>query len=1145
MLLFAQQSSKRTRWINLKNGDLILDSLSIDPSSFQILKPDSAKASAIFDPGGNKVTFKSDSGGPDSILVTYRVFPFNLSKKIYNRDFRVYDSSKYFVDKIPRGGNYYENRDELFSTPGLTKTGTISRGVSFGNNQNVFVNSALNLQLEGRISPEISILAAISDQNIPIQPEGNTQSLQQFDRVYIQLSGKGSTLTAGDVLLKSKDSYFLKYLKNVQGGFTEVAYQPVKGSSATTSIGAAVSKGKFNSMFMDAVEGLQGPYKLRGPNNERFIIVISGSEKVYLDGRLLTRGFNYDYVIDYNQAEITFTNQVLITKFSRIRVDFEFTDKNYSRTTVVASHYQKYKNINGFFNLYSEKDNPNAPITAQISPDDIELLKKIGDTLSKAVTLGAVAAEYSTNQVLYYRRDTIISPDAKFIYTEVNPGVQVYQLTFSDLGLGNGNYNQVSSTANGKVYAWVDPVGGIKQGRYQPIRLLPVPNKKQMYNGGLSVDLNKNDKVYAEYAMSDHSQNLFSTVDSYDNVGNAVKVGYGSKGKDIGLGDYQLIGNVDYEYLDNFFRPIDRFRPIEFDRDWGTQQYDNWSTALAKTAEDHVANASAGLRKDDNNLINYRFSYRQKEGFVNGSQQQALLNKKIGIYQIKSNFFILSNDLVKTRSEWQRLSLDNSLAFKYLTPGYRYSFDRNQVVGGTRKDSIVASALWFEEHRIYLRKNDTTKLTYYTEYSFRTDNTPLMGEIANKIFSESKTWSNTAGYKPNENNTFNLLFTYRNLVNKRDTTSKRIEETIMGRIDWASDILKRHIRSELTYTAQTGREQVKEYVFIEVPTGQGQYKWIDYNEDGIKQLNEFVEGINYDEKIYVRYFTPTDRFVKAYTNNINYRINLYSPRSWRDKGRIKKLISKFSNTSSWSADRKTLDERPGARFVPGYSNIAPSDVLSNSNNIRSTLFFNRSSPSYGIDWVYINNFQRTFLFNGTDTKNNLEYQLNSRLNIRSLFNVKLNLSLGKKGLTSDYLTNRNYTILKQELNPELAFQPNESFRLTGTFQYIPKTNIHSLNNGEKAVFNNFGLEARLNQVNKRTLTLNAKYINIVFENAIISSPLGYDLLESLQPGNNFTWQANLQQKLASGLNINLNYEGRKAQDQPTVHIGRVQVSAIF
>jgi hypothetical protein len=135
--------------------------------------------------------------------------------------------------------------------------------------------------------------------------------------------------------------------------------------------------------------------------------------------------------------------------------------------------------------------------------------------------------------------------------------------------------------------------------------------------------------------------------------------------------------------------------------------------------------------------------------------------------------------------------------------------------------------------------------------------------------------------------------------------------------------------------------------------------------------------------------------------------------------------------------------------------------------------------------------------------------------------------------------------LKRELNPEIAFQPTEMFRLIGSFQFIPKENIHPANKGERADFKNLGLEARLNQVNKRTFTANVKYINIFFLNGDVNSPLGYDMLESLRPGNNFTWQVNMQQKLTNGLNISLNYEGRKAQNQAKVHIGRVQVSAVF
>lgn len=1041
-------------------------------------------------------------------------------------------------------GRYYEQKEELFTTPGLNKTGNISRGISFGNNQDVFVNSSLNLQMEGRLSPDVSILAAISDQNIPIQPEGNTQNLQQFDRVYIQLSGRGATLTAGDVLLKNKDSYFLKYLKNVQGGFAEASYQPKKDSKAVTSIGAAISKGKFNSQFLEAVEGLQGPYKLQGPNGERFIIVISGSEKVYLDGRLLARGFNYDYVIDYNQAQITFTNQTLITRFSRIRVDFEFSDKNFARTTIVGSHYQSYKKWTGFMNIYSEKDNPNSTITAQLSEEDINILKQIGDTTNRAFAPGAVAVEFSNNQVLYRKLDTSLSNVPIYVYTPLNPQMQVYQLTFVDVGQGNGNYVQQTSVANGKVFAWIAPINNLKQGRYEPLRQLPVPTKKQMYNGGIAYQFTQNERVFAEYALSDHSQNLFSSIDDFDNVGNAIKLGYTNKGRPSGIGDYKLSGSLDYEYLDKYFRPIDRFRSIEYDRDWGTSQYNNWNTVLAPTAEDHIANAQIGFTKNKDNEANYRFSLRQKEGFVNGNQHQAILSQKLGVYQMRATYFLLRNDLPLTRSDWERLSLDNSLKFKRFTPGYVYSYDRNKVSGGPNKDSVIASAMYFEEHKIYLKSVDTSKVQYATDYGLRTDNSPLYGEIAPYILTESKTWNNNVRLKPNENNSVNLMVTYRSLDNKRDTSNKRVEETIMGRVDWSSDLFKRHVRSELTYTAQTGRQQVSEYVYVEVPAGQGQFKWIDYNNDGVKQLNEFVEAINYDEKLFSRYFTPTDQFVKAYTNSINYRINLSAPRLWQQKKRLRYFASKFSNTTAWTAERKTLDESFPARFLPLYTHIAPSDILSNTSNLRSTLFFNRTSPAYGIDWVYIRTEQRSYLFNGTETRSNTDLQLNSRINIQSIFNMKLNLTQGTRALSSDYLANRNYTIFKQEVNPELAFQPTESFRIIGSAQYIPKRNIHPANEGEQALFRNLGLEARLNQVNNRTLTTNIKYLNIQFTGDI-NSPLGYDMLESLRPGNNYTWQATMQQRLTSGLNISLNYEGRKAQDQPIVHIGRMQVSAIF
>jgi len=60
-----------------------------------------------------------------------------------------------------------------------------------------------------------------------------------------------------------------------------------------------------------------------------------------------------------------------------------------------------------------------------------------------------------------------------------------------------------------------------------------------------------------------------------------------------------------------------------------------------------------------------------------------------------------------------------------------------------------------------------------------------------------------------------------------------------------------------------------------------------------------------------------------------------------------------------------------------------------------------------------------------------------------------------------------------------------------------------------------------------------------------NSSVGYEMLEGLLPGNNLTWQLSFQHQLANGLQINLSYNGRAAEDAKTVHTGGVQLRAFF
>jgi len=59
----------------------------------------------------------------------------------------------------------------------LYKIGILKRGISSGNTQNIFVNSPLNLQLEGAIADNLNIRASNTDKNVPLQSEGNTQQI--------------------------------------------------------------------------------------------------------------------------------------------------------------------------------------------------------------------------------------------------------------------------------------------------------------------------------------------------------------------------------------------------------------------------------------------------------------------------------------------------------------------------------------------------------------------------------------------------------------------------------------------------------------------------------------------------------------------------------------------------------------------------------------------------------------------------------------------------------------------------------------------------------------------------------------------------------------------------------------------------------
>ena len=134
------------------------------------------------------------------------------------KTYSIYDENRVVPNEA---GNFYTVKRDNLKTfkpfDGLNTSGSITRGITVGNNQNSTVNSNLDLQITGKISNKISLRASIQDSNIPLQDGGYSQTLDEFDQIFIELFTDKWNIRAGDLFFENRQSQFLNFNKKVQG----------------------------------------------------------------------------------------------------------------------------------------------------------------------------------------------------------------------------------------------------------------------------------------------------------------------------------------------------------------------------------------------------------------------------------------------------------------------------------------------------------------------------------------------------------------------------------------------------------------------------------------------------------------------------------------------------------------------------------------------------------------------------------------------------------------------------------------------------------------------------------------------------------------------------------------------------------------
>lgn len=1156
----AQPYSNYREGVYAVSDTLIIDSLSILPHSLKIFVNDTeiTREDYRIHYSESKLSWVAGKKpASDSIHISYRVFPLLFSKEYFHKDIsKIEVGEKGAIN--PFTYTIEKRQEDFLFVPGLSKQGSISRGISFGNNQDLSVNSNLNLQLAGKLSDNIQVLAAITDDNIPIQPEGNTQQLQEFDQVYIQLYNEKARLTAGDFQLRSNESYFMKYFKKARGVSVELnpwVADTLNASHITAS--AAVSRGKFARNIIQGVEGNQGPYRLKGAENENFIIILSGTERVYIDGQLLLRGQENDYVIDYNSAELTFTARRLITKDRRIIVEFQYSDKNYARSLFRFSDEYQSEKLKLRFGLYAEQDSKNQPLQLDLSEDQKILLSQVGDSVQEAISPNIQKVGFSDTEVRYKKTDSL-GYDSVFVHS-THTDSAIYRLGFSNVGQGMGNYIQVASSANGRVFQWVAPdtVNGliVLNGVYEPVILLVTPKKKQMGMVGGEYAISKNTSLFFELAGSNNDINTFSERDRKNDQGYAGKFRIENKvplnnrgGLQEGdtLPEWKLVTSAGYEKVDKNFSFIEWFRSPEFDRDWNLR-----NTRLSSSQ--HIPEGAIGIEKPGLGHIKYQFNAYVSEPAAGqiknefkGYKNSILSNVRTKKYDFNFNGSMLQSELPNESTRFLRNKSNLARKFSYFTIGGRSDVEKN-LFTNLAKDSLLPGTYGFFEWEVFLSNADTAKNKYILSYDQRKDyaiKTDSSGGVSLKESTHGEFISFSYDILKNENSKIRGKTTYRELtITDHSITSQKPDNTLLNRVEYSLRLLKGAVSLSSFYEIGSGMEVKKEFSYIEVPAGQGVYAWNDYNSNGIKELNEFEISAFPDQARYIKIFIPTSELVKTYTNQFNQSVYLQPSAIWNNKTGMKKLIARFSNQLAYRIDRKTTRENQQSAYNPFIENVADTNLVTLNSSLRNTFYFNRTHPKFGVDLNYQDSKNKTLFTNGFETRKNISREISIRWNMSTDFLLNLVSGDGVKSNRSEFFTNRNFLITLKKMQPKITFQPGTSYRVAVSYEYAEKNN-HMDYGGEKSVQQKMGLEVRVNAVEKGSLLSNVNFISINYNGATNSS-LAFEMLEGLLPGNNITWTVSYQQTLANNLQVSLNYNGRTAEKTKAVHSGGVQVRAFF
>ncbi len=1077
-----------------------------------------------------------DLSSGDTLVISYRAYPLALRRLYERKELAAFDSSLIETDSDSLSALIFESQRGSLNYTRLDQSGSLSRGIIVGTNQDFALESGLNFELSGQLTDDINIEAALTDRSIPIQPDGSTQNLREFDRVFIQMRSPTTRLQMGDVDVSFENSTFARLNRRLQGA---AAYN--RSRAGKYSGAASVVRGRYRNMTFEGRDGVQGPYRLTGDQNEEFVIVLAGTERVYINGQQVQRGEENEYIIDYGLGEVWFTNNLLVKDETRIFIEYEYIDQNFNRTLIAGEGGAELLDgrLKVGVSVIREADGDQLLSQRSLTESEIELLKQAGDDPDAAIVSGAERYDPETDtevNVLYALTDTTLNGQSYTVYVN-KPGSpeSVYRVRFSNVGEGNGSYKRVGASVNGIVYEWAGPGGGA----YEPFRRLPSPEKQQMAALQSSFALSKHLNIRGEWAVSDFDQNRFSSLDDNDNVDFSYLGGIGLNAVETGIGT--LSAGLNRRFTGKDFRFFERIREVEFDRKWNLPE--------SNSGQEVLNEAKLNLDFSEKSFANAEYGYIEREGFAGYRQAAQVSVNETDMFGIdySQDWIRSSNDIIRSRGNWfrQRGVVNRRIDTEgtSLTPYLVFEQERRSQTSATSDSLSPESFSFFDIAPGMEFRVGAAELDY--SIALRRQ----QGVLDNELQQESEAVEHRLRLSLETGDHFasrnELRFRSREFTDQFAARGAANRNGILIRSNTSYGISRPEWEGEWLYEVNTQRQALLQETYIKVGPELGQFTWNDLNGDGVEQIDEFFPELSPNEGTYLRQLLPSDELfpsvnLKARWINDLHPLGFLKERGSGWSGFLSRIslrsridISENSTTTnlqdiylmrlkSFRNDSTTIQGRLSwekeLSLMPGYER-ADLDIRYNqirSLNQRSTEQVSVYQDAWAADTrIDISGRTQGFMTLSTATDRTLSNTLVSRnFDIRSKgietgVHTTVNRSL-RSGLIVSYM-------FRKDENPAVPTTA-KTFKIRGTTRAFLFRRMQT----------NAFMEIRNTRVDGTT------------------SRYGFfELTEGLGEGVNYVWNLNGSYRMNDLLRISFNYDGRTVRDRPDIHSFKVVVNALF